>query len=286
MKKIYLLFLLSLINNLNLLGQLTDEKFLPNIIPPSPEASKLGSYGDLSIGEFTGSPNFNIPLFDYNVSSINTNISLNYSSNGLRVDEMETLVGLGWNLSLGGIINRTVRDEDDFIFPLLDYPKNMTGGASNPEVADFFKKGSDDKANTEADLFSFNIGSLSGKFIISKTGIKILSKEDIKIEFVDNNNIPAFVLTDSKGIKYYFNEIETTITRISGDRNIPRPVRNSSITAWYISKINDNGNEIIFDYDSSYRQFVSSESQSLTFSNPAIQNSCLKEFDAYYNTLY
>lgn len=93
--------------------QPTTNASLPNIIPPSPTAYALGNYGNIPVGLFTGSPNISVPLFTYKTGSIDLPLSLSYSSNGVKVDEISTNVGLGWNLNFGGVITRMVRDRAD-----------------------------------------------------------------------------------------------------------------------------------------------------------------------------
>ncbi|MPS74112.1 MAG: hypothetical protein E2590_13335, partial [Chryseobacterium sp.] len=257
---------------INIEAQLSDENFLPNIIPPSPEAYSLGKYGNSEIGEFTGSPNINIPLFNFISGGISSGISLSYTSNGLKVDEKEGDTGLGWDFIAGGVINRVVRGKDDFTFTKLQAPENFENGASNPAIAQFFYDGGNKRYDTEDDLFSFSAGELSGQFIINeKNGISFLSKSDVKVDIlIDDEYEPYFLLTDDKGIKYYFTAKESNFTKTGGAP--PSPL---SITAWYLTKIkNPTGEEIIFEYDNYDNRYFTSESQTLSYSDPWIQYDC------------
>ncbi len=73
-----------------------------------------------SIGQVnhqTGSAVFSLPMFSWqdDKSRLSSVVALNYNSgNGLRVDEVASNVGQGWNLVAGGVISRmTVGEPDD-----------------------------------------------------------------------------------------------------------------------------------------------------------------------------
>lgn len=78
--------------------KLSDDKFLPNMIPPSPSAYALGKFGNLEVGEFMGTPNINIPLLQFKGKGLSTDLSLSYTSSGIKVDEKDGQFGLGWTL--------------------------------------------------------------------------------------------------------------------------------------------------------------------------------------------
>src|ERR1700749_79593 len=75
----------------------------------------------------TGSAVFSLPIFDWqdNQSRLKSTVALSYSSgNGLRVDDLASNVGQGWNLIAGGVISRLQVGEPD------DQP--AYGGTSSP----------------------------------------------------------------------------------------------------------------------------------------------------------
>src|SRR3954462_4900554 len=64
----------------------------------------------------TGSATFSLPMFNWqdDKSRLNSLIALNYSSgNGLKVNEVASNVGQGWNLLAGGVITRIQAGEPD-----------------------------------------------------------------------------------------------------------------------------------------------------------------------------
>src|ERR1700755_3056218 len=64
----------------------------------------------------TGSAVFTLPMFDWqdDKSRLNSVVALSYSSNnGLKVNEVSSNFGQGWNLVAGGVITRTQVGEPD-----------------------------------------------------------------------------------------------------------------------------------------------------------------------------
>jgi hypothetical protein len=86
---------------------------LVDIIPPSPNAAALGKYGGMDVSLSSGMVNFSIPVFTFQSSNLQLPISLSYSSNGLKVDEIASRTGTAWNFNAGGVITRTVYGKID-----------------------------------------------------------------------------------------------------------------------------------------------------------------------------
>lgn len=85
-----------------------DLNFKPNsILPPPPEAASINKGGDVSVNLSVGAPTVAIPVAEVKSRIINFNVSLNYSSNGIRVNDLAPNTGLGWSLNCGGSVNRT-----------------------------------------------------------------------------------------------------------------------------------------------------------------------------------
>src|SRR5215813_3420602 len=77
----------------------TNDPKLPNILPASPEASAITKNGQMSVGMFSGIAQAAIPLYEIKMKGFSLPIGLNYSGNGLKVDEIPSRVGLGWILN-------------------------------------------------------------------------------------------------------------------------------------------------------------------------------------------
>lgn len=259
-----------------------DEDFLPKIVPPSPQALELGKYGNVPVGLFTGSANISVPLLAYKTNNIIVPIELFYGSNGIKVDDISTNVGLGWNLNFGGIITRTVRDRADETSTHIDIPDNITGGytsAITNQVLHTIAYGAT-TLDTEADLYSFNFNGNSGKFFYDfNNQPHIVDQQAIKIERIGTTTGDGqdFLLTLSNGEKYYFEAKERSTFRNSGSGDGSVNPLNSSITAWYLTKIvHPNGEEIYFSYANTHISYVNSQAQILKMSvgYPGLQQSC------------
>lgn len=247
---------------------------LPNIIPPSPTAYALGNYGNVPVGLFTGAPSISVPLFTYKTNNISLPLNMFYGSNGIKVDEVSSNVGLGWNLNFGGVITRTVRDQDDETSTKIPFPDNVGGGYTNPTAIEFFYNlgNSSDATDSEADMFSFNFNGISGKFFYDKNGVPhLIDQQAIKIE----KNSEGFTLTLPNGEKYYFSATERTTYRTAGAGH---SILQSSITAWYLTKIvHPDGDEVYFTYEAqAIPYYTASESQTLRMTTPYLQNKCFE----------
>jgi hypothetical protein len=109
------LFVLSIvaiivINPFSSIGQLNP------ISPSSASTSIAAGVNSVNLGNdmFTGKLNFSIPLFNYSAQEIELPIELSYTGgNGIKVDQLPSWVGLGWNLSCGGFVHRKIRGKPD-----------------------------------------------------------------------------------------------------------------------------------------------------------------------------
>ena len=57
------------------------------ITPPTPSAAQLGSFGAGEVGLYTGTAQYTVPIYTFETANLSLPITLNYSSNGLKVDE-------------------------------------------------------------------------------------------------------------------------------------------------------------------------------------------------------
>ncbi len=188
---------------------------LPNIVPPSPEASGLARFIDVPVSHYTGMPNISIPIYTINESGIQIPISLSYHARGVQVTDVAPRTGTGWSLTYGGSLSRQIRGKaDDTGFP-YGYMKNrnefMNYASSrqarvNVENREVLDAGYD----FYPDQFSFNAGGASGKFILNYDDFQPLIKtyQDVKIAYQRENGfsgkIKSFQVTDANGNKFYY----------------------------------------------------------------------------------
>jgi len=88
--------------------------YIPNVIPPSPNASTLTKFSDVPVSPYTGTADISVPIFTIQAKGLSIPIDLAYHTGGIRLSEESGWVGLGWALNAGGMISRTINDKDDF----------------------------------------------------------------------------------------------------------------------------------------------------------------------------
>src|SRR5699024_10060910 len=130
-------FLIICSNSICLYSQSDEEFTHPTFTPPSPSAYELGRYGEVPIGLFTGSRDISVPLYDLNSKDLSIRLFLHYNSNGIKVDQLSTKVGLGWNLFSGGIITRTVRQNPDELRG-MEHPDILDEDFMTPSWINYF----------------------------------------------------------------------------------------------------------------------------------------------------
>jgi YD repeat-containing protein len=264
MKRYFLLFFLC---------SLVYSQELPKFTPPSPTAYQLGKYGEIPIGLFTGSPNITVPLLEYKTKELTIPITLGYSSNGIKVDELETKVGLGWVINTGGIISRITRNGPDElrgnIQPAVVNEDYRTLDFINYYYTTFDGSQRSDSASSlvfdsEPDIFNFNFLGRTGTFTFNNDRkVVVLSDFSLKVTF-NPDGLGGFLIIDEQGIKYYFNTTEESRLDTSGD-NGSSHMGVFSTTSWSISKIITPNNDIVnFNYADEFYYYITTQEQSLT----------------------
>ena len=249
MNKLKFIIFIIISTPLSLLSQNSAEEFAQSQIPPSPEAAGLGKYGDVPVSTFTGNPGVNIPVYTIQYRGMSVPITLGYNSNGIKVSEEASWVGLGWNLSAGGMITRTIRGADDFDQSIAhNYANTDSSDPSGPDLNawggnDFigsgigsqatlsvfdsqplddsclFENGSFDKSllcpieerDMEPDLYSFNFNGYSGKFLMDRGGNFVpIEAQDIEIIMTYDGSVnPTFTIKTNDGYSYDFGKSDS-----------------------------------------------------------------------------
>jgi len=281
--KVLALLCCALFITINLFAQTSPPPYVPNVLPPSPNAAVLMKFADVPVSPYTGTADVSVPVYTIQAKGLSMPISLNYHTGGIRLNEESGWTGLGWALNAGGMISRTVRDKDDFYsgyfgsaeLPLIpgdladNQPANGNGDPKHPEmpmlninkyifdfncsylvyltngtVMDYSHVFSTATSGTspsdmEPDSYSFNFLGMSGKFIIRPDKTVVLEKQDnIRIQLTAAN---TFIVTDEKGVRYFFNDKEYGGSSSSPDQ----------LSTWHLSKIITQENDVItFNYAS------------------------------------
>ncbi|MDR6403286.1 MULTISPECIES: hypothetical protein [Chryseobacterium] len=244
---------------------------IPNVIPPSPNASFKTDFGNLPMDEYRGAPSVTIPIYNIENGSLKHNIFLNYNKLGVKVNDISDIVGISWLLNVGGVINRTTYDlpdekNDRFLvndISSLNIPLIQEGTQEAYFIADKIKNANIDN---QVDIFSYSVDNYSGTFYLDANFQPVLLEEGtgVKIRSVGNFAVThEFILTAPNGVKYYFGgEGFTEETYI---RNNPML---NAISGFYLYKIEDGNNSISFSYYTDSLKQISlniKESRSVSF---------------------
>ena len=107
-------------------------------IPNTPEAQAFANYGNTSVSLYTGVPNISIPIYTISGRELDLPISLTYNASGVKVGQLASQVGLGWNLNVGGRISRIINGlVDDYITSFPDYPSVGHPGLESDLIRQF-----------------------------------------------------------------------------------------------------------------------------------------------------
>ena len=155
---------------------------LVDFLPAAPNAASIIKYGNASVNKNTGTPNISIPLGVVKGSKLSTSISLGYSSNGIKVDEISSRVGMGWSINAGGVITRTMRGVPDETntrhYPYAPIGINWSTFGYMWRISNSQNSwGNNGGYDAEPDLFSFSFDGYNGSFVFDgNNDIKLINK--------------------------------------------------------------------------------------------------------------
>ena len=93
----------------------TYNDYLTRITPSSPSAAAFQKYGDIPVDVTSGSMQVTVPVTTIKLGAFNWPISLSYHTNGVKVSDAATEVGLGWVLNANGMISQKMAGVNDLI---------------------------------------------------------------------------------------------------------------------------------------------------------------------------
>lgn len=255
---------------------------LPNITPPSPTAASLAQFADVPVSNYTGLPNIDVPIYTVQSGPLSVPITLQYHGGGIKAAQEASWVGLGWSLNAGGVVTRMIRGHDDLqahIFgadnteadiPYVESTYDVPDlDASETELYYNYQKIIYDRQDNEPDIFYYNFGSFSGKFVLEKPENIIdnvvvgrpLDADAVKILYYKLEHY--WLITDLKGNEYRFSVPETTQTySYDSDTSLANMKTNKNqlindggppyiTSTWYIKEISSpiSKHKITFEYE-------------------------------------
>jgi len=272
-------FFLIIYSNANSQNNATDDILNKQASIPiqSPNVAALDKFVEYPVDLFNGQADVSIPVYEIKLKNLSVPINLKYHTGGIRVSEEASWVGLGWALDVGGVISHQVRGLNDLAYgnydqhylPYIDKALNETYN-ENSQLGGVAIKVSDCKVpnkngvmedisnkfwgqaniNYEPDLYIYNAGIYSGKFINIGTPID-LSNNNIKFnQFTGVSPIgDSIIATDPEGNTYKFKDVESDFSIVG--TSSPQQTTRYNTSAYYLSEIiNLNGEKVKFDYKS------------------------------------
>ncbi|PHS65754.1 MAG: hypothetical protein COB12_06695 [Flavobacterium sp.] len=254
-------------------------------IPQSPEVAAFEKFSG-SVNMYSGVPTIGMPIYTLQGKEISVPISLSYDASGIKVDQIATNIGLGWNLNYGGVVTRNVNGlPDDYLSSggVLSHPIYKTnttqiwlayltdkgnihgthdtssGANSARQTYDWYQKNGVD---LQPDTFSFNVNGLSGTILIdySSTPLNAYCLEDanlkVELEKDANESIINFTIKDTNGNLYTFGMAENTTHRTSPTDDLANEYIQTYTTAWYLTKIETPNNIDTFTFNYTADQWV------------------------------
>ncbi|MGZ8538311.1 MAG: hypothetical protein ACXWV9_08620, partial [Flavisolibacter sp.] len=219
--------------------------FNPKFTLPSPQAFSFTRYGDIPVGLFTGTMNYSIPLFNLQSGKLSLPLSLDYATNGVKVDEVSGRTGMDWNLKSGGLITRTILAKPDESAALI--PPSSSDSSSHT-FFNYMNFVGENNINTQPDEFTYSFMGLSGKFYFDYSGsLKELTPSGFR--FATNSNYDFFNITTLDGTQYFFNATDETYNYSYFGGSTAINNSDGGKTAWYLTKIkNVYGDSIELKY--------------------------------------
>lgn len=226
------------------------QNYLPKVIGSSPDTKMMERFGNYSVNLYNGLPQISIPLYEINTGKLKVPVTLSYHAGGVRVRDESGWVGLGWNLSAGGAISRTVKSKADEILGWL----NGSHVVRTPSSLDALNVPADlnysnDVArgiyDVEPDIYSMNLPTLNNKFYYANRSISqpvMIPFNPLKLTSTLTGNNLSFNVKDESGIEYILgNDKETFSSGTSLD---------FYATAWNLSQMisDDRTDTIYFSY--------------------------------------
>ena len=248
-------------------------------VPNSPEAEAFTKYGDVGTNLFTGTPSISIPLYTIAGVEMSLPISLTYDASGIKVKQIASNVGLGWNLNVGGRVSRQTRGLPDHGVEtpnltdpnirqkVMDYKvydgTNATQVFDHPvfdevrnNVLDYFTFLSDvskSKVDIEQDYYSLNIMGLSETIWMNTSNYEPKPLSNPNLDIVS----PTYPVTDPDYWEIRDPEGNTFIFGKDISGNTPYNVNTESNPIEEVKRINNldtdnNGENFEVTYNSSW----------------------------------
>ncbi len=237
------------------------------VFPASPNSNAIEKYGSIPIGYYNGSLPIQLPLPGLKTKNgFELPIHIQYNSNGVKVNDYPSILGMSWSLMAGGVISRNILGGDDFgptgyyhnPMRLPDAPVsdscNAAGSNYWNQMIQLSNQGkSPFTPDARPDEFYFQAAALQGKFQYLPDKVPMFfpfMNVQVYATYrqigVPGSQALSFRLIDEQQNTYHFNEMEfNTISYLPGGNPL-----GPYIAAVHLTDIvTKDGEQIHFEYD-------------------------------------
>jgi hypothetical protein len=218
----------------NVIHKNTNERTMKNFLAAILTFCLIESYAQQTqIDHVTGTMTMQIPITTISDKDIQFPIGLSYSASAIKVTSVSGWTGQNWNLSADVGVSREVRSlPDDYLGTSPDTRKGWLHGDMGTRISSFTISDDNNPStcpdelsnynflntfgyneDTEPDIFSVNVPGLSFQFLYDENKQpRVVPDQDVLVARtmdVATNRIKSFTITNSKGISYLFENVES-----------------------------------------------------------------------------
>jgi YD repeat-containing protein len=229
---------------------------LKNVVPPSPNSSSLGKYGEWPVALYTGVPNISVPVCELKGRTVSVPITLSYHASGNKVGDIPSWVGLGWSLNAGGAVTRSLRggpDENGYFINAANHTSvnDYSTAAVNPVLeAQIIVSSATNGTDTQQDMYNFSALGKSYKFILKADGtMQTVPASAVKLIanpiFGANQTASTWTILLEDGTKLLFGGANYTETTSNPRFTQPDGSGLTFTSSWMLQSITTTSGEVL-----------------------------------------
>jgi hypothetical protein len=163
------IFVILFLASLKISAQSHYDHFIPDVFGKSPSTAAFTKYGDYPTNLYSGLVDISIPLYTVESGGLKIPITLSYHASGIKVEQAATWVGLGWSLSSGGTVSRTIYGKPDDVLGYFNNYKHPYSyqRSSDDDIGTIYGIVVNKSTDTRPDIYSYSFPGHDGKFFFN-----------------------------------------------------------------------------------------------------------------------
>ena len=218
------------------------------VVAPSPEVAAMLRHTGEEVSYADGTASLTIPLYEWESGDIRTSLTLRYAIRGYRTDERAGWTGLGWHLSGGGCVARTIIGLPD---ECTEFDMRTAASvASDASGHEYFRDLETHAREAMLDRYSYSCPAGNGSFVIRDGEVIQTPRTDNTIELCGDttDGVRDFLLTSPDGTRYVFS-VREHVDFTYHPLVIAVPARDDSyrnaVSAWHLASVTAPGGETV-----------------------------------------